>query len=144
MPNVPPVPIFKVEVSVPAKVRVLDNVNVFEVVPPAMVKPVVAAVKVKPFTVPGVMFPSPMVRAGVLVAVAQVAVTPLLAAAVETEVTVPVPLRAMFPFNLLIAWRIESVAATVPAPLTYPVSNFPVTPASVKEAVGKALSASVP
>ena len=89
-PKVPPAPIFKVEVSVPARVKVLDSVNVLEVVPPAMVKPVEAAVKVRPLTVPGVMLPSPMVSAGVLVAVAQVAVTPLLAAAVETEVTVPV------------------------------------------------------
>ena len=38
----------------------------------------------------GVMAPNPMVRAGVGVAIDQVAVTPLFAAAVETEVTVPV------------------------------------------------------
>jgi hypothetical protein len=36
------------------------------------------------------MAPNPIVKAGVVVAVAHVAVTPLLAAAVETEVTVPV------------------------------------------------------
>ena len=89
-PRVPPPPIFKVEVSVPARVKVLDTVNVFDVVPPATVKPVAAAVKVRPFTVPGVILPRPIVRAGVEVAVAQVAVTPLLAAAVEMEVTVPV------------------------------------------------------
>ena len=90
VPNVPPAPMFKVEPSVPARVRVLEIVKVLEVVPPAIVNPVAAAVKVSPLTEVGVIAPNPMVRAGVVVAVAQVAVTPLLAAAVETEVTVPV------------------------------------------------------
>lgn len=45
---------------------------------------------VRPLTDVGVMAPNPIVKAGVVVAVAQVAVTPLLAVAVETEVTVPV------------------------------------------------------
>ena len=89
-PSVPPAPILRVEESVPAKVRVLDIVKVFEVVPPAIVNPVPAAVRVNPLTEVGVMAPRPIVRAGVVVAVAQVAVTPLLAAAVETDVTVPV------------------------------------------------------
>ena len=37
----------------------------------------------------GVIAPNPIVKAGVVVLVAQVAVTPLLAAAVDTELTVP-------------------------------------------------------
>lgn len=36
LPSVPPAPMFNVEPSVPARVNVLDNVNVFEVVPPAI------------------------------------------------------------------------------------------------------------
>lgn len=47
--------------------------------------------RVNPLTEVGVMAPNPIVNAGVVVAVAHVAVTPLLAAAVETEVTVPEP-----------------------------------------------------
>jgi hypothetical protein len=38
----------------------------------------------------GVIAPNPIVKAGVVVDVAHVAVTPLLAAAVDTDVTVPV------------------------------------------------------
>ena len=76
--------------SVPARVRVLDMVNVLEVVPPAIVNPLPPAVKVNPLTEVGVIAPNPIVRAGVVVGLAQVAVTPLLAAAVDTEVTVPV------------------------------------------------------
>ena len=76
--------------SVPAKVREFDRVKVLEVVPPAIWKPIALACKVSPFTEVGVMAPNPIVKAGVVVAVAQVAVTPLLAAAVDTEVTVPV------------------------------------------------------
>ena len=53
--------------------------------------PVVPVANVSPLTDVGVIAPNPIVKAGVLVAVAQVAVTPLLAAAVETEVTVPEP-----------------------------------------------------
>jgi hypothetical protein len=94
------------------------TVNVLDVVPPAIVNPSAAEVRVKPLTLVGVIAPSPIVRAGVGDAIDQVAVTPLLAAAVETDVTVPFPLAAMFPFNLLIACNIVSVAATVPAPLT--------------------------
>ena len=76
--------------SVPARVRELERVKVLEVVPPAIWKPVALACKVNPLTEVGVIAPNPIVKAGVVVAVAQVAVTPLLAAAVETEVTVPV------------------------------------------------------
>ena len=91
VPKVPPAPIFRVEASVPDKPSVLLTVSVLDVVPPATENPVVRLVRVNPLTEVGVMAPKPMVRAGVEVAVAQVAVTPLLAAAVETEVTVPVP-----------------------------------------------------
>jgi len=91
LPSVPPVPMFNVDPSVPARVIVLDIVRVFEVVPPAIWKPMAFAVRVRPLTDVGVMAPNPIVKAGVVVAVAHVAVTPLLAAAVETEVTVPVP-----------------------------------------------------
>ena len=90
LPKVPPAPIFKVDPSVPARVRLFDMVNVLEVVPPATENPVPNAVRVNPLTEVGVIAPSPIVKAGVVVAVAQVAVTPSLAAAVETEVTVPV------------------------------------------------------
>ena len=66
--------------------------------------------------------------------------------AFPTDVTTPVKLAfvASFPFNFCMACKIESVAATVPAPLMYPVISFPDTAASVNEAVGKALVASVP
>ena len=81
---------FKVELSVPARVIVFDIVKVLDVVPPAIVNPVPAAVKVKPLTVVGVKLAPPIVKAGVGEAIDQVAVMPLLAAAVDTEVTVPV------------------------------------------------------
>src|ERR1035437_781409 len=55
-----------------------------------MVNPSAADAKVRPLTDDGVMAPRPIVRAGVGEAIDKVAVTPLLAAAVETEVTVPV------------------------------------------------------
>ena len=57
--------------------------------------PVFVPLELLPVTVPvaatelGVIAPNPIVNAGVVVAVAQVAVTPLFATAVETEVTVP-------------------------------------------------------
>jgi hypothetical protein len=87
LPNVPPAPMFNVEPSVPEKVRLLFTTKVL---PAAIFKVFVPlAVIVKPLTDVGVMAPNPIVKAGVVVAVAQVAVTPLLAAAVDTEVTVP-------------------------------------------------------
>ena len=48
VPSVPPVPIFSVEVSVPAKVSVLLTVNVLLVVPPAMLNPVLKLLRVNP------------------------------------------------------------------------------------------------
>jgi hypothetical protein len=89
-PRVPPAPMFRVEVSVPARVRVLETVKVFDVVPPAMVKPVPAATRVKPLTEVGVIAPKVRVIAGVVVAVATEPETPL-AVTTETEVTVPPP-----------------------------------------------------
>ena len=91
----------------------------------------------------GVMAPKVKVMAGVVVSVATLPDIPF-AVTTDAVVTVPVPFRAIFPFNLLRAVRIESVAVIEPAPLTYPVSSFPVTAASVKEAVGNALVARVP
>jgi hypothetical protein len=142
-PSVPPPPILRVEVSVPAKVRVFETVKVLEMVPPAIVKPVPAEVRVSPLTDVGVIAPKVKVMAGVEVAVATLPEIPL-AVTTEAEVTVPVPLSAMFPFNLLIACRMVSVAATVPAPETKLVISLPVTPVSEKEAEGRALSAVVP
>jgi hypothetical protein len=55
-----------------------------------MVNPVDAVARVSPLTDVGVIAPKPMVKAGVGEDIDHVAVTPLLAAAVETEVTVPV------------------------------------------------------
>jgi hypothetical protein len=81
---------FNVDVSVPARVRVLDTVRVLEVVPPAIVNPVAAAVNVSPLTDVGVIAPSVRVIAGVLVAVATVPLTPL-AVVTDTEVTDPPP-----------------------------------------------------
>jgi hypothetical protein len=54
--------------------------------------------------------------------------------AFPTEVTAPVKLAfvALFPFNFCIACKIESVAATVPAPDTYPVRTLAITGAFVK------------
>ena len=64
----------------------------------------------------GVILPKPIVNAGVVVAVAQVAVIPLLAAAVETEVTVPVPLEL----------GIQDLVPEVVDESTYPlVEGFP-------------------
>jgi len=48
LPRVPPAPTFSVEPSVPARVRVLLTVRVFEVVPPAAENPVVRAVSDNP------------------------------------------------------------------------------------------------
>ena len=55
-----------------------------------------------------------------------------------------VPNPTIFPFNLLIACKIVSVAVIVPAPETKPVRSFPVTAVSVNDADGSALVASVP
>src|ERR1035437_3548053 len=109
-----------------------------------MVNPSAADAKVRPLTDDGVIAPRPIVRAGVGEAIDQVAVTPLLAAAVETEVTVPFPLATIFPFNLLIAPTIESAEEIVPVVDEYPVRSFPTTAASVKDADGSALVARVP
>ena len=49
VPNVPPVPILSVELSVPDKPRVLFKVKVLEIVPPAIEKPVPRGVRVSPF-----------------------------------------------------------------------------------------------
>jgi len=104
-----------------ARVDVSETVNVFEVVPPAIVKPVVAATNVKPLTVEGVMAPRPIVNRGAVVVAVQVAVTPLLAAVVSTEVTVPV------------AAVVQVGARVVPAEVrtcpAEPFANIAVTPA---------------
>ena len=110
VPNVPPVPILRVDESVPERASVLFTVNVFDVVPPAIVKPVPKAERVSPLTVVGVMFPSPIVNLGIVEIFVQVAVTPLFAVAVSTDVTVPLPLAAIFPFNFCIACNIVSVS----------------------------------
>jgi hypothetical protein len=65
------------------------TVNVFDAVPPAIVNPFATELSVNPFTLVGVIAPSPIVMAGVGDAIDQVAVTPLFAVAVETLVTVP-------------------------------------------------------
>ena len=67
VPNVPPVPTFKVEPSVPARVRVLDEVRVL---PAAMFNVLVPfEVMVRPLTVDGVIAPRVNARApAVLVA----------------------------------------------------------------------------
>jgi hypothetical protein len=89
-PRVPPDPMFSVDESAPAKVRVFDTVRVLEVVPPATLNPVAFATKVKPFTVDGVMLPKDNVISGVVVAFETEPDTPL-AVFIETEVTVPAP-----------------------------------------------------
>ena len=92
-PSVPPAPTFNVEPSVPASVSVLLTVRVLDVVPPAMVNPVAAAVSVRPLTLVGVIAPSVRLMAGVVVAVATVPETPL-AVVTDTLVTVPDPAEA--------------------------------------------------
>lgn len=67
-------------VSVPDKAKVLLTVKVLGVVPPAIVNPVAAAVKVKPFTVLGVIAPKVKAKAPAVF----VAETPL---PVVTELT---------------------------------------------------------
>jgi len=47
-PKVPPVPMFNVDPSVPVSVRVLENVNVFAVVPPVKEAPAAIALNVTP------------------------------------------------------------------------------------------------
>ena len=88
-PKVPPPPILSVDASVPEKPRVLLTVKVLDVVPPATENPVAIEVRVKPLTEDGVIAPNPIVKAGVGDDIDQVAVTPLFAAAVDTDVTVP-------------------------------------------------------
>jgi hypothetical protein len=66
----------------------------------------------------------------VVVGLATVPDTPL-AVTTDTEVTVPVP-PPLLPFSFCIACRIVSVAATVPAPDTYPVITLPITAELVK------------
>jgi hypothetical protein len=114
-----------------------------EVVPVTAKVGVVEPEMTTELTEDGTMAPSVKVMAGVVVSVATLPEIPL-AVATETVVTVPVPFSAIFPFNLLIAPTIESEDDIVPVVLEYPVNNFPTTAASVKEAVGKALVASVP
>jgi len=96
-PSVPPAPMFKVEASVPASVRVFDTVSVLEVVPPAIVNPVAAAVNVSPFTVLGVIAPSVRVIAGVVPAVAT---DPEIPFAVVTDTVVTVPVLVVYPEGL--------------------------------------------
>jgi hypothetical protein len=88
VPSVPPVPIFSVEVSVPANVSVLLTVRVFEVVPPATVNPIAAAVRVRPLTLVGVIAPRVRLMAGVVVGVATVPETPAFG---ETDTIVTPP-----------------------------------------------------
>lgn len=97
-PKVPPDPIFKVDVSVPAKVNVFEIVSVLDVVePPAIVNPVTAAARVNPFTVVGVIAPRVNVIAGVVVEVATEPDTPF---AVVTETDVTVPVLFVYPLGL--------------------------------------------
>lgn len=78
--------------SVPAIVKELD---IAKVLPVARFKVFVPfGVIVNPFTDVGVIAANPIVKAGVGEVIDQVAVTPLFAAAVDTEVTVPVPTEA--------------------------------------------------
>ena len=58
LPSVPPAPMFNVDPSVPASVKVLLMVSVFDVVPPATAKPIAFAVSDKPFTDVAVATPS--------------------------------------------------------------------------------------
>ena len=51
LPRVPPLPMFKVAESDPCSVNELDTVRVLDVVPPAMLNPVVNAVGVIPLYV---------------------------------------------------------------------------------------------
>ena len=103
----------RVEPSVPAKVSVFESVSVLDVVPPAIVKPVPAAVRVSPLTLVGVIAPSVSVIAGVVVAVATVPEMPF-AVATDTVVTVPLPpagvLYAPFAFkNVVVPPPVVSV-----------------------------------
>ena len=121
-PSVPPVPMFSVELSVPASVSVLLTVRVFDVVPPATVNPVAAAASVKPLTLVGVITPSVRLIAGVVVALATVPETPL-AVVTETLVTVPPPAAAQVPSPR------QKVEAVAPLPeLRRVTGKFPVTP----------------
>ena len=90
VPSVPPVPIFSVEVSVPANVSVLLTVKVFDVVPPATVNPIAAAVRVRPLTLVGVMTPRAMRISGVVVGVKTVPETPLVVVTETLETLPPV------------------------------------------------------
>jgi hypothetical protein len=127
LPSVPPAPTFKVEPSVPARVRLLLTIKVL---PAAIFKVFVPlAVIVKPLTDVGVMSPNPIVNAGVVVAVAHVAVTPLLAAAVDTEVTVPeeaVDQVGIPPAETVRTWPVVPIGKTVAAPPTPPYIVSPV------------------
>ena len=109
----PPVPILRVALSVPESVMVLDIVRVLDVVPPAIRNPVVNAVSVRPLTVLGVIAPSVIVIAGVVVEFVILAEIPL-AVTTETVVTVPVPVTVMnsravspeFTRGILPAWPV--------------------------------------
>ena len=90
LPSVPPDPIFNVDPSVPDRVNVFDMVSVFEVVPPAIEKPLDKALKVNPLTEVGVIAPSVNVIAGVVVGSATVPEIPF-AVTTETDVTLPGP-----------------------------------------------------
>ena len=129
---------FKVDESIPEKVRILLAVNVF---PVAIARVPVVELIVSPFTEVGVIAPSVRDIAGVDVFVATVPEIPL-ALVTETEVTVP--LAPMFPLNLPIAAKIVSLALTAPVVLENPVRTFEVTAASVNDELGNALVASVP
>ena len=120
VPSVPPVPILRVEVSVPARVRVLDIVNVLEVVPPAMVKPVVAAARVSAFTEVGVIAPKVRVIAGVVVGVATEPETPL---AVTTDALVTVPAVGVVQVGAKVVPAEVKTCPTVPLAKSAVVSN---------------------
>src|SRR5262245_50091067 len=91
--------------------------------PESVWSPVLVPLRLLPSTVPvaatdvGVMLPKPMVSAGVGDDIDHVAVTPLFAAAVETEVTVPTDhVRSADRFCAVPLMVIVRVVGTPPSP----------------------------
>ena len=110
--------------SVPASVRLLLTVRVFDVVPPATENPVARAVSVRPLTLVGVIAPSVSVMAGVVV---EVTVPDMpFAVTTDTLVTAAEVAHAAVPPLTVRIWPVVPMARRVELLAPLPIIRSPV------------------
>ena len=132
LPRVPPLPMFSVLASVPDRVRVLLTVRVLDVVPPATVNPVDAAVRVRPLYVFPVNADAILLSAMVVALQVPVVMVPTVTMLVE-------------PGTSASSWPLFT-ASLVLVPLASPVifcDPMAIAPDIVPPALGSALLATV-